>query len=491
MQFLRRSLIGLFLLSLTVGLLAMAGQTIRGAVQERAEATGRPGIARERIFSVNVIAVTPQTISPELRTFGEVRSRRTLDLRAPLGGRLVHLAPGFEDGAEVRAGDLLARIDPSDAQSARDLAETDLDRAEAELRDATRALDLAADDLAAAQAQAVLRTTALTRQRDLADRGVGSAAAVETAELALSAAAQAVLSRREAQAQAQARRDQAENALARQRITVAEAERRLAETEITAEFDGALAEVAVVAGGLVTANERLAVLIDPDEMEVTFRLSTSQFARLLDDDGRLGPAPVTISLDVMGAEIATSGEVTRVGAAVGEGQTGRLLYARLDAPRGFRPGDFVTVAVKEPALHSVALLPASAVDSEGRVLVVGEGERLETVAIEILRRQGNEVIVAAAALEGLEVVAERAPTLGAGIRVRPIRPATDGDTAMALPPDAPVMVALSAERRAELIAEVEGNAGLPAKAKARILSQLSQDMVPAGVIAQLEARRGG
>jgi multidrug efflux pump subunit AcrA (membrane-fusion protein) len=491
MQFLRRSLIGIFLLSLSVALLATAGQSIRTAVQDRADSAGRPGTARERVFSVNVIAVKPQTITPELRTFGEVRSRRTLELRAPAGGRLVHLAEGFEDGAEVRAGELLAQIDPSDARSARDLVETDLSRAEAELRDAIRALDLAADDLAAARAQAVLRATALTRQLDLADRGVGSAAAVETAELALSSAEQAVVSRRQAQAQAEARRDQADTALARQRITVAEAERRLAETGIMADFDGALAEVAVVAGGLVSANERLAVLIDPDDMEVSFRLSTVQFARLLSEDGRPGAAPVMISLDMMGAEIVTTGQVTRVGAAVGEGQTGRLLYATLDSPRGFRPGDFVTVTVQEPPLSGVALLPSSAVDAAGGVLVVGEGDRLETVATQILRRQGNEVIVAAAPLEGLEVVAERAPTLGAGIRVRPIRPASEDDTAMVTPTDAPTMVVLSAERRAELIAKVEGNARMPAETKARILAQLSQDMVPAQVIAQLEARRGG
>jgi CheY-like chemotaxis protein len=149
------------------------------------------------------------------------------------------------------------------------------------------------------------------------------------------------------------------------------------------------------------------------------------------------------------------------------------------------------VTVQEPPLSGVALLPSSAVDAAGGVLVVGDGDRLETVATQILRRQGNEVIVAAGPLEGLEVVAERAPTLGAGIRVRPIRPASEDDTAMVTPTDAPTMVVLSAERRAELIAKVEGNARMPAEAKARILAQLSQDMVPAQVIAQLEARRGG
>ena len=87
------------------------------------------------------------------------------------------------------------------------------------------------------------RQRALTRQQDLDARGVGSAAAVETAELAMSAATQAVLSRRAALAQAETRLDQAGPALDRRRIALAEAERRLADTEIGAEFAGVLSDV--------------------------------------------------------------------------------------------------------------------------------------------------------------------------------------------------------------------------------------------------------
>jgi multidrug resistance efflux pump len=98
--------------------------------------------------------------------------------------------------------------------------------------------------------------------------GVGSAAAVEDAELAAATAEQAVLSRRQAEAQAEARATDAETALERSRIALAEAERQLAETTLMAAFDGVLAEVDVAAGRLVSRNERLAQLIDDTALEV-------------------------------------------------------------------------------------------------------------------------------------------------------------------------------------------------------------------------------
>ena len=63
----------------------------------------------------------------------------------------------------------------------------------------------------------------------------------------------------------------------------------LAETELRAEFAGVLADVTVVQGGLVNRNEQVATLIDAQALEVSFRVSTSQYARLLTEDGRLPP----------------------------------------------------------------------------------------------------------------------------------------------------------------------------------------------------------
>lgn len=490
MRFLRRSLVGIFLLSMTVGLLAWAGNTFFGALQTRMEQEQRQRPSRERVFAVNVVTVEPTTIAPVLTSFGEVRSRRTLDLRSTAGGTVVELADGFEEGGEVKAGQLLARIDPQVAESALAVSQADLHEAEAEARDAERGLALAADELASAEEQVVLRTKALDRQRVLVTRGVGTEAAVENAELAVSSARQAVLSRRQSIANAEARIDQAATSLLRRNINLSEAARALAETEIYAGFSGTLADVTVVQGGLVTNNEKIAQIVDAEALEVAFRVSTPQYARLLDEAGQLILAEVGISLDIFGVDLATQGVISRESAAVGEGQTGRLLFARLNDAKGFRPGDFVTVAIVEPALENVAVLPASAVDSASTVLVIGEEDRLELIETQVLRRQGDDVIVSAGAIVGRDIVTARSPLLGAGIKVRVIQPAgAEGEQTAAS--DEPETVELTDERRAKLIAFVEANTRMPDEAKERVLGELKQPKVPARVVERLESRMGG
>jgi multidrug efflux pump subunit AcrA (membrane-fusion protein) len=485
MRFLRRSLTGIFLLGATLALVALAGNTLRGAIQERLSEEEQTRPTRERVFAVNVVTFDAQSLAPEMTAFGEVQSRRTLDLRSAAGGIIVEIGAGFEDGGAVSAGDLLIRIDPVDAEAALARVKADVLEAEANHRDAERGLELARDELIAAQDQARLRNQALERQIDLQSRGVGTAAAVETAELAVSSANQAVLVRRQGISTAEAQIDQTNTQLARVLIDLAEAERTLADTEVRAAFDGILGSVDIVQGRRVGANEALGQLIDPDALEVAFRISTAQYARLLNENGSLITIPVQAKLDIGGVDLTAQGVISRESAAVGEGQTGRLIFARLEAPRGFRPGDFVTITITEPILDRVALLPSSALDGSNRVLVLTDDERLEEVDVELLRRQGNDVIVRAAGLQGRDIVAERSPLLGAGIKVRALTP--EGSAA----PEAPATVALDDERRARLVAFVEANNRMPAEAKARVLSQLEAEEVPTQVVERLEARMGG
>ncbi len=486
MRFLRHSLSGLFLLCLTLGLLAYAGHTVYAAVETRINAEPDVPERRERVFAVNVIEATPQTITPILTAFGEVESRRRLELRAKSGGTLVALADAFEEGGQVSAGQILAQVDPADAQSTLDRAESDLLDADAETREAARALALAKDELKAAEDQAELRERAFQRQKDLEERGVGTAATVETAELAAAQARQTVLSSRQALAQAEARVDQATNRLARARIASAEAQRRMEDTEIIAKFSGTLADVTVVEGGVVNANEQLGMLIDPDALEVAFRVSTAQYSRLLDEDGALIKAPVTVRMDAFDLALSTTATINRDSAAVGEGQTGRLLFALMDRPNGMKPGDFVTVDIEEPALSNVVRLPATALGSDGQVLVVDADGRLDAVKVNLLRRQGDDVLVQGIDLNGQHVVAGRSPLLGKGIKVRVLN-----DDRFSESTEDSAMLELSEDRRAKLIAFVESNSEMPEAVKTQLLGQLTQTQVSESTVKRLERRMGG
>ncbi len=469
MRFFSRSLMGVFLAAVTLALLAAAVQVVISAARSRDGKVRPDAPVEERVFSANVLTVEPARISPVMTAYGEVRARRTLQLRSAGGGVVVDLAPGFEEGAAVAEGALLIRLDPADATSARDLAQAGVLEAAADEAAAKADLLFASDDLAAAERQFALREQAAARQADLRSRGLGSDAASEDAALALSSAEQAVLARRQAVLQAQARVEMTASTLQRAQISLSDAERALRETAIRAPFDGRLTAVNVTLGGLVSPNEVLAEVVDPTDLEVMIRLSASQAAQL----PPLDAAPTLFT--VQDGAMTGQGILTRQGARVGEGESGRVVFGTLQQADGLLPGDFVTVSLHEPPMTKVALLPNTAVGADSTVLAVGAENRLDVVQVSVLRRQGDDVIVAPGAAAGRDVVAERSPLLGAGIRINPVRPG---------------WVTLTEDQRADLIAQVEASAMADAE-KAALLAQLAQAQVPSGLIAQLQPGVGG
>ncbi|MGL4238635.1 efflux RND transporter periplasmic adaptor subunit [Tabrizicola sp.] len=437
MRFLARSLTGLLLLVVTLALLGFAAITIGNAARQSFGPGGPARDAEERVVSANVLMLTPSEITPEMITYGKVEARRTLELRARQVGMVVWVAEDFQNGAEVTEGAALLRLDPVPAEEALALAQADLMEAEAASAEAVAAVELAIEDLAAAEAQAVLQRQALDRQKDLADRGAGSPQAVETAELAVSGAVQSVLSRKQALASAEARVDQTAVAVTRAKIALGEAERMLIETELRAGLSGRIDGVSVVRGTVIGANEGLGRIIDPASLEVALRLSTAQYLQLLDEEGGLRSSEVTVALPGLPEATPLIGRLDRVGAAVGDGQTGRLVYAALDVVAEglalLKPGDFVEVVIAGAPLSNVALVPATAIGRQGTVLALGPEDRLEEVAVDVLRRQGDDVIIAAAQLAGREIVTERSAFLGEGIRIRPIRPGAEASSTATLP----------------------------------------------------------
>lgn len=419
MRFLSRSLSGLFITFLTFGLLFLAGFQLWQAMSDDGQGGGARG-AGEQVYTVRLLTVMPQVVQPVMSVFGTVDSRRRLELRAGASGQIVHLDPAMQEGGQVAAGQVLVRIDPSAAQAALDSQIAARDDAQATLADARRNVLVATDDLAAAERQAELRRAAVDRQDSLAARGLGTSIEREAAELAASAAEQAVIAGRSGLASAESAVTAAENALRRAEIALSEARRDLADTEITAGFAGRVTAVTAVEGGLVTLNEQLAEIIDPDALEVQVPLSLDQFARLVADGGRLVDRPATVVLDGSAGRLTASARLDRAAASVAEGASGRIVYARIrSGGEALRPGDFVSVEIAEPPIASAAVIPSAAVGSDGAVLVADAEGRLTASPVRVLRRQGDDVVIAVDdLLRGARIVAERAPQLGSGIRVR-------------------------------------------------------------------------
>ena len=108
---------------------------------------------RERTFAVNVVTAEPKSITPQLEAFGEIKSRRTLDLRLAIGGQVTELSKNFVDGGQVKLGEKLVELNDADAQSSYLKAKADIMDAQAEVEDAGRALSLSQDELEAAVAK--------------------------------------------------------------------------------------------------------------------------------------------------------------------------------------------------------------------------------------------------------------------------------------------------------------------------------------------------
>ena len=176
-----------------------------------------------------------------------------------------------------------------------------------------------------------------------------------------------------------------------------------------------------------------------------------------------------------------------------------MLFATLEIEAGtvLRPGDFVKVAVEEPELANVVAVPAAAVTEDGRLLVVTEDERIDEIRARVLRRMGNEVLLADVPF-GTDYVRERLPQLGKGLKVSPRRgqgeepedtaPVTASASESAGQP-AGDLVALEPERRAALIAQLT-NSNMPENRKARLLALLNEPMVPKDLVDRLEERQG-
>ncbi|NPD14783.1 efflux RND transporter periplasmic adaptor subunit [Xinfangfangia sp. D13-10-4-6] len=330
----RRSLL-IVLFLLASGGLAWAGW--RASQSGQAEA-----------LAPETVAVRKGAIRQTVRATGVIEAASLVSVGAQVGGQIQSLP--VQLGQQLAAGDLVAQIDPEEQQ-------TDLLRAEASLAQIEA-------QILALKANISEADKALTRQRQLSERGLATLKDLEPAEAQLDVTRANLKS-------AEAQRNQAE-------LSVQSARIALERTRITAPAAGTVVAVVSREGQTLNANQSSPTVIklaDLNTMVVTTEISEADVIHIRPGQKAsftLAGAPdmrfeaVLRGVEPAPASIATADKV----------DTGKAIYynALLDVPNPeglLRIGMSAEVSIELASADDALLIPASALirDQEGRAAV--------------------------------------------------------------------------------------------------------------------------
>lgn len=250
------------------------------------------------------------------------------------------------DNQIVKAGDLLAKIDPRDYQAAVDQAAAQIRQAEASVKNLEAQINAQKSQIQQAEQQVTQAEAALkfaqdenNRYQDLVQKGAGTVQRAQQAATDLQARQAAFDAANSAKISAErqidvlvAQKDAAAAQVDQGNAQKAQADANLGRTELRATIDGRVAKLTAALGALAAPGQAIMVVV-PLDVWVTANFKESQLA-----DMRVGQ-PVDISIDAFGGRVF-KGHIDSVQA--GSGTAFSLL------PAENATGNFVKVVQRVP-----------------------------------------------------------------------------------------------------------------------------------------------
>jgi multidrug efflux system membrane fusion protein len=330
--------------------------------------------------AVTVAVAKVQDVPVSITALGAAQAWRNVTIHAQVSGKL--LSAPFTEGTTVRAGQLLAQIDPAPYRAALMQARGALARDQAMLENAR--IDLARDRTLAAQ-DSIARQTADTQ-----------AALVK----------------------------QDEGVVLSDQGTVAAARVNLGWTRITAPIGGRLGVRLVDPGNLVSASDATGI-VTLDQIEpiaVTFTVPEGDFQRLVDlSNGFRTPLATEALSQETGAPLAT-GELSIADNHVDPSTGTVTLKARFpNTDHRLWPGQFVDVRLTLNTLRAAIVVPAAAVNQGPRgpfVYAVGGDGKAVMRPVRVAVTQGDLAVIAQGLSAGDTVVTDGQLTLKPGAAVK-------------------------------------------------------------------------
>jgi membrane fusion protein (multidrug efflux system) len=378
---------GLMLLSALL-LTACGGKTEPGAA---------PGAA---VPAVTVVTVQTESVPVTAELPGRTSPYLVAELRPQVSGIVKQRL--FKEGSDVKAGQVLYRIDPATYQAAYDSARANLARAEANLE--------------------VARLKA-GRYAELVKIEAVSAQANDDAQAA--------------QKQAQAEVGAAKAALDKARVD-------LDFTRVTSPIAGRIGRSTVTAGALVTANQAaaLATVQQLDPIYVDLTQSSTELLGLKRnlDSGKLQRAagntvPVKLVLED-GSLYGAEGKLAFSEVTVDQATGSVTLRAVFPNPKGeLLPGMYVRARLTQGVNRDAVLVPHAAVSrtprGEAQVMVVNGEAKVEARSVKAEQSAGDKWVVTGGLAAGDRVIVEGLQ------KVKPGAPVQAQEAAAAAAPAAP------------------------------------------------------
>jgi membrane fusion protein (multidrug efflux system) len=334
---------------------------------------------------VSIVTVTAADAEENLEFVGQVEAFRSVQVRPKVSG--VITARAFSEGAQVRAGDVLYRIDPATYS--------------ADFRSARA-------KLAEAQAQLGNANTNAVRLRPLLATHAVASQDVDNAESMLQ--------------QQQAAVDVA-------RAGVDRARKDLDETVIRAEIGGRAGRALLDLGARVAGQSDMLTTIDViDTVFVSFRPSAEQQFRWKRDPmlrSAIEPGGSARVQAVLpdGSSLPVTGRIGFIDPVV-DPQTGTQQYRAefANQDRLMLPGQFVRVRLLGLTRHNAIVIPQRAVLQQmGRqtVYVVGEANKIASRDVKATGWTGSSWLIERGLVVGERVVVDGVQKIGPGAVVKP------------------------------------------------------------------------
>lgn len=337
-------------------------------------ACSKPAPAPEPERAVRTLVLTPATAGMTHDYAGEIRARLESRLSFRVGGKL--LTRKVNLGDTVKAGQVLAQLDPQDLVLAQDSAKA---------------------ALLAARANRDQAGADFKRFIELKEQGFISAAELERRDTAFKAA-QAQLD--QARAQSSAQGNQAGYA------------------QLLADASGVVTGVDAEPGMVVAAGTPIVRIANDGPRDVVFSVPEDQLSRVRAAAGRPGALKVKLW-----GEGQVAREVTLREVSAATDPVTRTFLLKADAGRlEARLGQTATVSLELPKVEQVIKLPLSAVlQQQGQTSVWVLDPATMTVkaqTVQVGGADGNEVVIAGGLKSGQEVVVAGVHVLTPGQKVK-------------------------------------------------------------------------